>query len=398
MRILFFSEAVTTAQVVRLAKLARGLDGSNHELHFTACTFDDAVFRDLDVTRWRVRSLEAERVLSQVERGAIPYTRKVLEEYVREDLAVIEKAQPDLVIGDFRLSLAISAPVAGVPLWTLINAYWSPHAVRARFPLPDHPIIRWVGVERAQQAFPLVLPKILERAASAANAVRRAHSLPKLKDLLELLTFGDATLYPDVPELVPMERLPSHHHFIGPILWSYPTELPFGVELGRSRPLVYVTMGSSGAIGALRAVVEGAAELDADVLVATAGRAADVPSRPNLTVVPFVPGDDVCRRASLVISNGGSTTGYQALAAGCPVLGVTANLDQSLAMSSIEAFGAGRSLRRSAATPEAVRRMVAEMLVDASLRTRAAEAKRALHSLDPRQQVARLLTKAVERE
>ena len=50
----------------------------------------------------------------------------------------------------------------------------------------------------------------------------------------------------------------------------------------------------------------------------------------------------------MVVSNGGSTTGYQALAEGRPVLGIAANLDQHLAMTAIQDAGAGLLLRSGA--------------------------------------------------
>ena len=46
-----------------------------------------------------------------------------------DDLELIRRIEPDVVVGDFRLSLAVSAPMAGVPYIALANAYWSPFAV-----------------------------------------------------------------------------------------------------------------------------------------------------------------------------------------------------------------------------------------------------------------------------
>ncbi|MFC3374324.1 hypothetical protein ACFOLJ_00110 [Rugamonas sp. CCM 8940] len=61
--------------------------------------------------------------------------------YVEDDLHVFKQARPDLVVGDFRLSLSISARLAGLPYVALSNAYWSPY-VRQRYPLPDIPLAR----------------------------------------------------------------------------------------------------------------------------------------------------------------------------------------------------------------------------------------------------------------
>ena len=45
--------------------------------------------------------------------------------------------QPDLVIGDFRLSLSVSARVAGVPYIAIANSWWSPFG-RPRFELAEN--------------------------------------------------------------------------------------------------------------------------------------------------------------------------------------------------------------------------------------------------------------------
>ncbi len=60
---------------------------------------------------------------------------------------------------------------------------------------------------------------------------------------------------------------------------------------------------------------------------------------------PLVDGNDIAKRASLVICNGGSPTAYQALAQGTPVIGIPSNMDQLLAMRFIEDAEAGKLVR-----------------------------------------------------
>jgi UDP:flavonoid glycosyltransferase YjiC (YdhE family) len=73
-----------------------------------------------------------------------------------------------------------------------------------------------------------------------------------------------------------------------------------------------------------------------------------------------------------VVTNGGSSTGYQALAAGVPVLGIPSNLDQYLAMQAITRLGAGITLRSGGLRKDEVRR-AAVRLLDARPMKRAAE-------------------------
>src|SRR5579863_7306916 len=182
-RVLFVAEAVSLAQVVRLVTLSRALDARRYEVHFASALFDDLVFGEPDlahVVRHRIGSLPASVVDRRVARGLRPYGARTLAGYVREELALFEAVRPDLVVGDLRLSLAVSAPLAGVPHACLVNAYWSAYAERDGFPLPDHPIVRVLGVARATRHFPAALPYVFRHFARPVNALRRDHGLPEI--------------------------------------------------------------------------------------------------------------------------------------------------------------------------------------------------------------------------
>jgi UDP:flavonoid glycosyltransferase YjiC (YdhE family) len=252
------------------------------------------------------------------------------------------------VVGDLRLSLSVSAALEQIPYAALINAYWSPQVLRREFPLPDHPIVSLLGERLAARYFPKARPAVFRHFARPVNALRARHGLASLGSLADVLTHGDHVLFPDVPALVPTRKLPPHQQYLGPVLWSPPAPPPsWWGALDRQRPTIYVTLGSSGRIERLPLVVDVAAQLGYQVLVATAGRAKSklgaVPR--HVYVADYLPGHLAARRAALVVSNGGSTTGYQALAEGRPVLGIAANLDQHLAMTAIEEAGAGLLLR-----------------------------------------------------
>jgi UDP:flavonoid glycosyltransferase YjiC (YdhE family) len=285
-----------------------------------------------------------------------------LRRYVEADLQVIQAIEPDLVVGDLRWSLAVSAPICGVPLASLINAYWSPFANRSGFPMPEHPMVRILGEKLAAKYFPRALPWVFARFAAPLNAERRRAGLPEIGSLLEVLTFGDHVLYADPPALVPTTGLPSHHHFLGPIVWSAPGDLPvdWGTRAGRAP--VYVTLGSSGATRCLPVLLEALATMPIDVLLASAGRELGQTLPANVRVVSFVDGAAACARARVVIHNGGSSTGYQALAAGTTVLGIPSNLDQYLASERIDQKGAGLSLRAGTLEAQQVKTALRRLL------------------------------------
>jgi UDP:flavonoid glycosyltransferase YjiC (YdhE family) len=370
-RLLFATENITLAQIVRLATLAAGLDTTKFEVHFACSDFDPLVFDGTSFERWPLYTIDKEQGFKALAKGERLYDAKTLERYVADELRVIDAVEPDLVIGDFRLSLAVSAPLRRVRSASLINAYWSPYALRERWPVPDHPIVRLVGVELAEKYFPQALPKVFGHFAAPLNQLRQRHGLPAFESLSHQLCFGDSVLYPDVPELCPLAGAPASHHFLGPVHWSPRVAAPLALEGDPSLPLVYVTLGSSGDVNALPTVLEGLAGLPIRGVLATAGRA--TPSRvpTNFVTADFVPGELLAARARFVVTNGGSSTGYQALAQGVPVLGIPSNLDQYLAMAAITQRGAGLMLRSGGLTADQVRR-AAVRLLDAPAVKRAA--------------------------
>lgn len=375
-RILFVSEAVTLAQVVRLATLARALDPARYEVHFAAARFDELVFGGAAFTRHHIFSLSPELVEARVAGGRRLYGRRTLARYVAEERALLAALRPALVVGDLRLSLAVSAPLERVPYACLINAYWSPRAARDGWPMPDHPIVRLLGVERAALHFPKALPFVFRHFAAPLNRLRAAHGLPGLGALPDVLTHGDHVLFADAPGVTPVRALAARERYLGPVLWSPPVPLPpWWGALEPDRPTVYVTLGSSGQVRALPLAVEAAAAAGCQVLVATAGRTTLAPSSPRVHVVDYLPGHLAARRADVVVSNGGSSTSYQALAEGRPVLGIPSNLDQYLAMAAIQEAGAGLQLRAGALTREQVRGALERLLGDATFGAAAARAR-----------------------
>src|SRR5207244_2060828 len=122
------------AHVVRPLVLAQSLDPDKYEVHFACAEGFDFAFKGTNVTRWPIHSISSERFLKALADGARLYEADTLTRYVQDDLALLEKVRPDLVVGDFRLSLAVSAPVAKVPYAALVNAHWSPYSTLRRFP------------------------------------------------------------------------------------------------------------------------------------------------------------------------------------------------------------------------------------------------------------------------
>lgn len=355
-RLLFVSEAVTLAHVARPAALFACVD----PLHFDAyLACDPRSHRFLTISPDRllsIQSIDSKLFAERLRRGRPVYLAPTLRAYVLADLALIESIKPDLIVGDFRLSLSVSARVVGVPYACITNAYWSPYARGRSLPLPVLPWTRYAPIALAQRAFDLVQTLALAPHCRPLNAVRAEYGLHPLPERLQsIYTDADHVLYADAPELFPLPRAPANHLHLGPVLWSPPMALPaWWDDLPGDRPVVYVTMGSSGSAGLLEVVIDALAGLDLSIVAATAGAPIPLNRWRNVWLADYLPGERVAARASLVVCNGGSPTSQQALAAGRPVIGICGNMDQMLNMRVLAAAGAGISLRADRLTPQAI--------------------------------------------
>lgn len=344
--VLLVAEAVTLAHYARIVTLAKALDPERYEIVVASDPRYASLEKPAGCAFHPIRSIRSEDFERALARGKPLYDAATLARYVESDLALFDQVRPDLVVGDFRLSLAVSAPLRGIPYASVVNAYWSPYA-GIDYPVPDLPMTRILGVALAQKVFDAVRPLAFALHARPLNRVRRRYGLPSLgPDLRNAYTWADYTLYADIPELVPTRDLPPTHRYLGAVLWSARTPLPAWWDaLPDDRPLVFLSLGSSGRADLLPMALEALSRLAVTVVVATAGKIdlAEVPA--NARIADYLPVDVVSRRARLVISNGGSLTGYQALAAGVPVIGICSNMDQLLNMGAVARQGAGIMLR-----------------------------------------------------
>ena len=344
--ILLIAEAVTLAHFARIAALARTLATSSYHIVVASDPRYADLDKPFDYDFHSIRSIPSAEFARSLARGKAVYDARTLTQYVEDDLRLIDAVKPNLIVGDFRLSLAVSAPLRKVPYAAVVNAYWSPYA-DITYPVPDLPFTRFTGLKLGQKLFDLVRPLAFAQHARPLNQVRSYYGLPPLgNDLRNVYTWGDYTLYADLPEVVPTQRLPDNHRYIGPILWSTHTPLPeWWDSLPDDKPIVFVTLGSSGQANLLPLVIRALSGFPITVIAATAGKLEleNLPS--NVLVTDYLPADTASKRSAFVISNGGSLTTYQAMAGGVPVIGISSNMDQLLNMGTIEQLGAGITLR-----------------------------------------------------
>ncbi|MCM8626758.1 nucleotide disphospho-sugar-binding domain-containing protein [Accumulibacter sp.] len=379
-RIVFFAEPATLAHVVRPLVLARSLDPGEYQVTFAT----GADFRShVDAAGLEVHDLRCigtRAYLAAVDAGRPVFPYDVLERYVEDDLRVIEHARPEIIVGDFRLSLAVSARLSGVPYLAISNAYWSPLA-QGPFEVPVHAATRLFGVGFSNRVFELLRPLIFTQHSLPMHRLRRRHGMPSLGfDLTRVFTEGDVTLFADVPELVPTADAgqPGRYVYIGPVTWAPDGPLPSGLTgTNDERPLAFVSLGSSGDSRLLGEVVKGAVAAGCRVVASGSAdllREADLHAG-DFSIPGMLPGDRMAAISRVVVCNGGSPAVHQALQQGTPVLGIPANLDQLRNMHFITRSGAGLALRADQVTVQRVRSKVERLLGEPSFALGAAKVR-----------------------
>lgn len=356
LRILFVAEAVALAHLTRPLLLARSLDRERYEIHFACASGHEQFLEGSGFAVTSITTVSSRQFLIALAKGFHTYSLDTLRNYVEDDLRLLDEVQPDLVVGDLRQTLAVSAKLRKIPHVAIANFHWSPYAAIKRFPVPENPLEKAIGLRGMGIFLRLFQPLLLAIYARPLNHVRQEYGLPPLGDMRHVMTHGDYTLYADIPGLFPDNGLPPNHRFIGPMLWSPTIPYPsWWNTVQQDRPCVYLTLGSTGQVKYLPLLIEALAQLPITLLVATAGRLtlANVPE--NVFAADFVPGTEAARRSALVVCNGGSATAYQALSAGVPVLGIAYNIDQYLTMTAVVEKGAGILLRSGRLTATSVR-------------------------------------------
>jgi len=325
----------------------------------------DKVIGDVAYQRIPLKSVSSEFFFNKLAKGDPIYNVATLTDYVKDDIQVIEAFEPDFIIGDFRLSLAISTRLKKVPYATITNAYWSPW-LDLSYPIPEIPLTKILGVTLAQKLFNLVKPIVFMIHSLALNKTCKKFGLPPLAyDMRESYTHADYTLYADVESLLPMKSYPDNHYFIGPVLWSAQVALPdWWTELPTDKPVIFVTMGSSGDNALLPVILETLSTMEVIVLCVTANHNSQLKScYKNIYMADFLPGDKAVKKADIVICNGGSPMVYQSLVYNKKVIGIPGNLDQYLMMSILQKAGKGEMIRSGKINANAVQGAVSRALL-----------------------------------
>lgn len=350
-KILFFCETVTLAHVIRPLSLMQNLDLSDYEVHVASTSQAQVFFKNQNCEFHTITCLSAEAFRKALADGSTFIDGMVLEKQINEDLALIEKIKPALVVGDFHLSLNISARVAQVPYMTLTNLHWATFQPKD-LPTPDIPPLRAMGYPMARFLFKNVishfLPLIMNSQAKEFNRLRRQYSLPPYALLTDSYIDGDIVGLCDIPPETLDKSLPSNCIFLGPICGDSTKDQPSWFnQLSTSKKKIYINLGSSGDHAIVESLLRELTTLDIEIVVGSPNSHIEnlKVQFPHVFYGSNLPGSALCQWADVIIFNGGSPSGHQALLEGKPVIAITTNPDQVLNMKKLESYSFVRHYR-----------------------------------------------------
>ncbi len=251
-----------------------------------------------------------------------------LTQTMRQQISIIEKHKPILVVGDANLSLRMAAEVSGVTYVALQNNYLSRHYADIR-PVPHtHRAMAFKNLMSESNWIRLVstVEKIVLRAVHKPfRLLRNKYGLKKCYSLLDEFE-GDYTMYLDNEYLFPLKQIKPNAAVIGPLMHcSNQAEdvILSWLQQCKNRKTIYISMGSSGnkkhidfirdkRFAMYNIVVSGDPNLGAD----------------NVISQEFINFDAIAQHVDLVICHGGNGTLYQAFSNGIPVIAIPSIFEQ----------------------------------------------------------------------
>jgi len=293
-----------------------------------------------------------------------------LEAHVRAELELLDRMRPDIVVVDFRLTMFLSARVRRVPVVSLLGGRWRyPYAAkpyRAFRTAPAFWVRRLLGKRMGDFVIPRSFRWLLRYKIRPYWHLFARYGVEPGRDLWDLF-LGDLNLILDSELLAPMRPLPENFVRVGPIHWEPALSEPEWLGTWTvARPVIYVTLGSTGHPLLFRRLLDVLGRTPYRVILTTGGQIGLAPDEvpANVRVETFLPGRLVMEQSDLVICHGGAGTVYQAITAGTPCLIIATHFEQELLGQEIEEHGAGRllTLPEVLAEETTLPRTLAEML------------------------------------
>ena len=341
-KILVMPDGNWLSHVSRPFEIAKILREMGHNVIFASDGNYMRLPREAGFKIFPIKTISPDRVLAVSRSGRVNwYGYSLLKECVEEDLKLFNNLKPDLVLGDFRLSLSTSCEYANIPLAVTLNAAWTNY-YDVRIKAPEHLIFtRILGKRIATWLAPWIKNRIVILDSSPYRKLRIEKGLTPCTNIWDIWR-GDLNLIVDIPEYGPTKNLPPDFHYIGPIIWEPEIDVPDWLEkIDPERPTIYFTMGSTGYDRFFEQAIEIFGNSEYQCMMTTAGMVNLSYIPENFFITDYAPGSKLMEKSDVVVCQGGNGTIYQAMSKGVPIIGIPTMHDQEFNLDRVVDLGIG---------------------------------------------------------
>lgn len=370
-KILFFAEYITLSHPGRCFVLAELLRGSGYELALAVSPKVSKLIPPVFSQVFDLSSIPGEVFLKRVSKGSVPYTDEELDAYVIQEKEIIGTYKPDLIIGDFRLSLGVSARLCQIPYINIASVYWKSESQK-NYVVPDlYPLTSLFPISVAQKLFDIFAPLAFKKYCKLFNDLRARNGLRMLKeDIAHIYTEGDTVIYDDIygfkEDHNSKGELEAMH--MGPFNWALKGELPDWWEgLPKDSTKILISVGSSGSPESFNRLIQALEHRKETLIIITAKNNLRGSPSPNIIFADYLPMKEALKSCDLFIGNGGISS-YLALEAGVPAIGIPHILDQYLCCDHLAATRACETIRGDRVKAKELNCMIDKMLNTPSYR------------------------------
>ncbi len=360
----------------------------------------DFLFKDMGFKRVYVpsekilMSPEKFRTMHNLDDGGFNFLdENELMSLVKDEVKILNELKPDAVITGFRPSISISTKICKIPLvWVLsavvFDPYYKfglatlPYGVYARMPLLKlmPPFIR----NTLAQYVPMNLPVNM----GGFNMVMKNHNLKPFKSPLKIIR-GDLNIMTDAEELFPeYKEIGAYNVFTGPILMEKKMEMPESMKCYKKnpgRPLIFLSMGSSGDPILFSAIIKSFKNQPFDVFAAltTIIKKEDIVQIPeNVFAEKFFPARELTEMSDVAVIHGGQGTVYTTAKAATPFVGVPMFSEQQYNLENLARKGSGIVLSRPFLKPADIISSIKKILYEPSYKKNAVRIGKILEKYD----------------
>lgn len=355
-RILIFPYTHQLGTTHSLVAIANELRDLGYEIIF-ACSdgkYSDYI-RKAGFDIEEIVDIDSETYHKFVDKSNLAYHNKEsIKKFVEEEIKLIEKHKPAVVVDMIRLTLKLSAHLTKTPRVSIASTILTNYYAGERGLPESHWLYTFTKNPITRQLINKLTPKaedfFFKKWAKPYNKYLNHKTNLKINSMKELYE-GNITILMDASEFAPVLELPSSVHVVGPILHTDDNIVPdWFNKFDRAKKTIFVSMGSTGIL--FTKVVEYLAKMFKDSkdiqIVATTAQKHALPNTElpkNFYTTDYVPaGLILSQNCILTIIHGGRGSIYHSLENGVPMIGIPHHAEQEWNINSVEELGLGKKV------------------------------------------------------